>query len=234
MLWVPGPGAWADELNVGAGASVDLGTASIDLGCADLTVTGTFSSGSVGFAAARDVTIEPTGVLNGNSATLEVAGNWANGGVFTCGASTVSFVDGCGLTTATITGDTTFCGLEMATGIGKVYAFEAGSTQTITDSLTLAGASGNLLTIRSTIDGLEAFTNLLGSQSIDFVDVKDNHAVGSPLALPANSVDSGNTQGWVPSVPIPVLVPLGVALLLIALLLAGRGPLPDASRTAST
>jgi hypothetical protein len=67
-------GASAGEFNIGAGATLDLGTGSLDLGCADLTVGGTFSAGTVGFAQARDVTIDPTGLVNGNSATLEGAG----------------------------------------------------------------------------------------------------------------------------------------------------------------
>ena len=36
-------GASAGEFSVGSGASLDLGTGSVDLGCADLTVTGIVS-----------------------------------------------------------------------------------------------------------------------------------------------------------------------------------------------
>ncbi len=71
-------GASAAQLTVGSGSSVDLGTGSLDLGCADLTVTGTLSAGTAGFSQARDVTIDPTGLVNGNSATLAVAGDWDN------------------------------------------------------------------------------------------------------------------------------------------------------------
>ena len=52
-------GASAAQLTVGSGASVDLGTGSLDLGCADLTVGGTLSAGTSGFTQARDVTIDP-------------------------------------------------------------------------------------------------------------------------------------------------------------------------------
>ncbi len=71
-------GASAGQLTVGSGASLDLGTGSLDLGCANLTVGGTLSAGTAGFAQARDVTIDPTGLVNGNSATLQVAGDWDN------------------------------------------------------------------------------------------------------------------------------------------------------------
>ncbi len=75
------------QLDVGTGSSVDLGTGQLDLGCSDLTVTGTLSAGTAGFAQARDVTIDPTGLVNGNSATLEVAGDWDNAGTFNAGTS---------------------------------------------------------------------------------------------------------------------------------------------------
>ncbi len=55
------------NVTIGSGSSLDLGTGLLDLGCADLTVAGTLSAGIVGFSAARDVTIEPAGVLNANS-----------------------------------------------------------------------------------------------------------------------------------------------------------------------
>ena len=47
-------------MTVGSGSSLDLGTGSLDLGCAALTVGGTLSAGTVGFDAARDVTIDPS------------------------------------------------------------------------------------------------------------------------------------------------------------------------------
>ncbi len=123
-LAVPAPAA---QVTVGSGASLDLGTGSLDLGCADLTVTGTLSAGTAGFAQARDVTIDPTGVVNGNSATFAVAGDWDNAGTFNAGTSTVQLVDGCGLLSAVIAGDTTFANLDMTTTSGFLYRFTAGS-----------------------------------------------------------------------------------------------------------
>ena len=74
-LTLAAPGM-AASVNVGSGSSLNLGTGSLNLGCADLSVAGTMDAGTVGFDQARDVTI--TGVLNGDSATLEVAGDWAS------------------------------------------------------------------------------------------------------------------------------------------------------------
>ena len=52
-LLVVATGAGAGQFTVGSGASVDLGTGSLDLGCADLTVGGSLSAGTSGFAQAR-------------------------------------------------------------------------------------------------------------------------------------------------------------------------------------
>jgi hypothetical protein len=212
--------ASAAQLTVGSGASVDLGTGSLVLGCADLSIAGTFSAGTVGFTQARDVGIGPTGLVNGDSATLEVAGDWENAGTFNAGTSTVQLVDGCGLSSAVITGNSTFYELVMTTLTGKLYSFAAGSTQTVAQSLSLTGASGNLLTIRSTVDGEEAFIDLEGSASTDYVDVKDNHAIGNIIPLGDTSVDSGNTVGWW-VFPVPVLPLAGLALLILGLMWAG-------------
>ncbi len=208
---------------MGSGASVDLGTGSLDLGCADLTVAGTLSAGTRGFTHARDVTIDPAGVLNGNSATLEVAGDWDNAGSFNAGTSTVQLVDGCGLASAVIAGDTTFANLDMTTTSGFLYSFTAGSTQTVTSSLTLLGTEASLLTLRSTVDGSEAFLNVQGTSSADFVDVQDSDATGgNAITLGPNSVKGSNTPGWVATALVPALGALGLALLALSLLWSGR------------
>ena len=51
--------ASAGNLTVGAGSTLDLGTGSLALGCADLDVAGTLTAGSVGLTGARDVAIAP-------------------------------------------------------------------------------------------------------------------------------------------------------------------------------
>ena len=53
--------AFAAGVTVGAGSSFNLGTGSLNLGCADLTVAGTMDAGTVGFDQARDVTIPARG-----------------------------------------------------------------------------------------------------------------------------------------------------------------------------
>ncbi len=216
-------GASAGQFTVGSGASLDLGTGSLDLGCADLTVAGTLSAGTAGFGQARDVTIDPSGLVNGNSATLEVAGDWDNAGTFNPGTSTVALVDGCGLASAVVAGDTTFANLEMTTTTGFFYSFTAGSSQTVTQALTLAGAAGNLLTIQSTLENQAASIDLQGTSSVSFVEVRDNDAsAGNPITLPPNSVKGSNTPGWVLATAVPALSLLALVLLAVMLWRAGR------------
>ena len=212
-------GASAAQLTVGSGASVDLGTGSLDLGCADLTVGGTLSAGTVGFDQARDVTIDPSGLVNGNSATLEVAGDWDNAGSFNAGTSTVQMVDGCGLLSAVITGDTTFANLDMTTTMGKEYQFTAGSTQTVTQFISLVGTAGNLLRLRSTTDCVKAFIDNQSGSFGDFVDVDCIGVMTNPIFLGPNSVIGPNSQGmgFLFMVMVPALGVLGLALLALSL-----------------
>ena len=189
--------AAAAELTVGSGSTWDLGTGQLDLGCTDLRVGGTFSAGTVGFLQGRDVAIDPGGVVNGNSATLALAGDWDNAGTFNAGTSTVQMVDGCSLLSAVIAGNTTFANLQMTTASGFQRSFTAGSTQTVTSSLQLVGVSGNLLKVRSTLGGSAAFLNVSGTSSANYADVQDSDATaGNDLALALNSIKGTNTPGW--------------------------------------
>ena len=93
----------------------------------------------------------------------------------------------------------------------------------MTNSLTLLGTAGNLLTIRSTVDGSEAFLNLQGTSSADFVDVQDSDATGgNAITLGSNSVIGSNTPGWVATALVPALGALGLALLALSLVWSGR------------
>ncbi|HEX5051446.1 MAG TPA: hypothetical protein VFZ65_06710, partial [Planctomycetota bacterium] len=189
--------AWAGSVSVGANASLDLGTGSLALGCADLDVLGTMSAGVVGFTQGRDVAIDSNGTLNGNSATLELSGDWDNQGTFVAGTSTVRMVDGCGLLSAVVSGKSSFHNFEVISAGGKQIRFEAKATQQVTNLLSFAGVLGSLLQIRSTVDGTPAYLEAAGASSATFVDVQDNDATpGGPIALGSDSVKGSNTPGW--------------------------------------
>ena len=105
--------------------------------------------------------------------------------------------------------------------------FTAGATTSVSPGLlTLQGAAGNLLKVRSTVPGTPAKLNLLGTQNIRYVDVADNHGTGLTLApgLPSasNSVNSGNVFNWFDVLPIiPALSAAG--LIVLSLLVVGHG-----------
>jgi hypothetical protein len=223
--------ATAGNLTVGTGSSLDLGTGSLALGCADLDVSGTLSAGTVGVSGARDVAIHPGGVVNGNSATLSLAGDWANAGAFNPGSGTVQMVDGCALVGGVVSGNTSFAGLSLITGSAKQVSLAAGSTQSVTGLLSLQGAPDNRLVLRSTASGSPAFLNATGGSSVGFLDVDDIDATGGHhILLSGNSVKGPNTPGWQLGIPVPVLAPLSLGVLALLLLATGRRWLTRSTR----
>ena len=214
--------AFAANLTVGTGSTLDLGTGSLSLGCADLDVAGTLTAGSVGFSGARDVAIAPSGLVNAGSATLTLAGDWDNAGTFNAGTSTVLMLDGCALSSGVVTGNTSFANLSINTTSAKLVRFAAGSTQTVTN-LALLGASGNLLQLRSTVGGSPAFLDVQGSSSSSFIDVDDIDATaGNGIAVGWNSLKGPNTPGWLFGAAAPLLGPLGLGALALLLLTTGQ------------
>jgi hypothetical protein len=210
--------ALAGNLTVGSGSSLDLGTGSLALGCADLDVLGNFTAGTQGFTQGRDVTITPSGVMNGNAATLELSGDWDNTGSFVPGTSSVRIVDGCGLLSGVVNGNSSFNNFELSSASGKQVSFTAGTTQTVAGAFTVSGATGNLLEIRSTVGGTQAFLNLQGSATAAHVDVQDNNALaGIDIPMSGDSLKGPSTPGWLLSAMVPLLPPLGAALLVAAL-----------------
>jgi hypothetical protein len=125
---------------------------------------------------------------------FNVGGNWSNSGSFTQGTSTVIF-NGAG---QSISGTTTFYGLNKTVTSADTLTFEHSQTQTVSNSLTLKGASGNLLSIRSSSNGTQALLTLdSGSQDLEYLDVKDNDASGGDtLAAGSTSTNSGNNDNW--------------------------------------
>jgi hypothetical protein len=73
--------------------------------------------------------------------------------------------------------------------------FEAGTTQTVGGKLTLRGAAGRLLSLRSSAPGTQWGLGPLGAPLLAFVDVQDAHNGAVPLRA-IGSLDSGNNTGW--------------------------------------
>ena len=199
-----------------AGSWTDAGSGSFTQGTGTVTFdgTGTINSNE----AFNNVTVNTAGTttlgaaldLDGNlniaAGTLDVSGsnyginlggNWANSGTFTRQAGTVTF-DSSGLT-STLSGNTNFYNLTSTTA-NKAINFTASSTQTISGLLTLTGTAGNLVTLRSTVADSTWLLNVVGTSSVDYVDVKDSNASGGNSITHATdasrSTDSGNNTNW--------------------------------------
>lgn len=170
-------------LVVPSGGSFSLGGGTLELPCVDF-----INSGG---------TVNAAGLIN-------VSGNWGNSGAFNAQGGTVNMNDDdCPSPYVTISGNTTFYRFGIFSDSDppdKEVHFTAGSTQTVGGVITLLGANGHWLKIRSTVPGSPAFLNVAGGQNINYVDVKDNYATGLYLApnYPGffNSVDSGGNWRW--------------------------------------
>lgn len=140
------------------------------------------------------------GTLIAPSSTLTVSGNWTNnGGTFNAGSGTVIFN---GTSQSDITGNNKFYNLTINTTTdgAKTVRFGAGNTQTIAYNLVLTGASGKILTIRSTTGGVQAILSIPSSvtSGVNYVDVKDNQIASPNTITPGpNSIDSGNNTRWI-------------------------------------
>jgi len=165
---------------------------------AGLTVSsGTFdtSSSNYGITVSSDVNIA-SGVFNLNTSTVAVSGNWIFGpATFNSGTSTVTF-QGASTSTSTLMGSTTFYNL-ASTVAGKTFQFAVGSTQTVSNLLTLTGASGNLLVVKSTSSGTQWYLKDAGTNAVSFVSARDSNASPGAEINDANGgVGVSNNVNW--------------------------------------
>ncbi|MEM2991484.1 MAG: ABC transporter permease, partial [Halobacteria archaeon] len=133
-------------------------------------------------------TFDPTIILKGN---LIINGENAT---FNTGTSSVIFEDASKV--STVFGSHTFNNFICVTP-GKQIKFEADSTQIILGTLTLTGAAGNRIILRSTLDGVQWNIDPRGPTEVSFVDIKDSNNLNSDNIIKAlDSVDSGNNTNW--------------------------------------
>ncbi|MBF0217836.1 MAG: filamentous hemagglutinin N-terminal domain-containing protein, partial [Candidatus Omnitrophica bacterium] len=155
-------------------------------------------SGSWRATQAMDVNGElniTSGEFFANGQTINLAGDWNHiGGTFNYGggASGQLILDG---TNQSIYGDNTFYVLQKSVATARTLTFEAGKTQTILSSLALSGASGNLLSLRSTNTDTQWNINYSNTMNLDYLDVKDSNSTGAAFTA-TNSVSSGNNTNW--------------------------------------
>ncbi|MGC2235985.1 MAG: Calx-beta domain-containing protein [Pyrinomonadaceae bacterium] len=159
-----------------------------------------------------DTGISPTNVVTGATAqtvtgafniqqgtylagtgTLAVGGNFSNSGTFTHNNGTVS-LNGTGA--QTIAGNTTFNILSATASTARTLSFTAASTTTVAANLILTGASGQLLSLRSTIPGVAWNLVAPAAQTVNFADARDSNAGSGQTVRATNSVDTANNVNW--------------------------------------
>ncbi len=125
------------------------------------------------------------------SGNFNVAGNWSNNGTFTHNSGTV-VLNG---TNQTIAGSTAFNSFTKSVATAATLTFPAAVSQSFAGTLSLNGASGQLLTIASSTGSSVANINLTGSALVRYVSVSYNNNTGSNI-LATNGTDGGNNTGW--------------------------------------
>ncbi|MBU2102166.1 MAG: hypothetical protein KKF80_02100, partial [Candidatus Omnitrophica bacterium] len=134
-------------------------------------------------------------VKTGENNSLTVGGDWANTGTFLARNGTVTF-NGAGV--SILSGSTSFYNFNSSIA-GKTLSFTRGTTQTITNDLTLNGSSSNMLIVNDTGAGsVPQLTLQAGAaQNITNVSVTNNDASGGlMLSVQGTSLLSGVTTNW--------------------------------------
>ncbi|HEX4925028.1 MAG TPA: Ig-like domain-containing protein, partial [Bdellovibrionales bacterium] len=158
-----------------------------------LYFTGAGSWQHTGTLSSRDVTINAGATLISAGQDVQCYDNWNNYGTYTPGSNTFTLN-----ASVDIRGNTTFNNLSHVVASAATLRFAAGSTQTIAGALTLQGAAGNLLSLRSLTPGTQFNINPQGSRTIAYLDVRDSNNTNALRiqAYGTNSTDSGNNTNW--------------------------------------
>jgi len=136
----------------------------------------------------------------GNNATLDVGegnrdittGSWftLNGGNFIPRLGTVAIQGN------EISGSVHFNNLTIATASTKTFSISPSEVVIVVGGkLTLEGTSGHMLLLRSGASGVPWSISSTGTQSLQYLDIKDSVANPS-LVCGSTCIDSGNNTGW--------------------------------------
>ena len=158
----------------------------------NLTVSaGTLTAAGGTLDVDGNVTISTPGTLIAPASTANTAftvgGNWTHvDGTFNNSSGKVTF-DG---TAQAINGTTIFYRFRDIVA-GATLTFDTTGTQTFQNDLTLSGASGNVLNIRSSVSGTAANIALTsgGTHTASYVDVQDSNASGGVTLVARDSPD---------------------------------------------
>jgi hypothetical protein len=218
----------AQQLVIGAGARISLGSATLDAGCRDVSVSGIIDVAAGAIRGARDLSV--SGTLNGGSGLIELSGNLTAGANLVPQSGMVQMIDGCGSSESILIGEHQFNRLRIETSDGRALVLPAAATQSILSSLELVGGTQRLI-MRSSSIGSVAFLNLQdgAAQFVSRVDAVD---VGAPasgqylapgFAEDYDSIDRGNTPRFFGDAVVAIPTLSTFNLILMIFLVAGFG-----------
>ncbi|NCB85759.1 MAG: hypothetical protein EOM44_14905, partial [Bacteroidia bacterium] len=170
---------------------------------AALIVKGNLSCEGGIFTLGGSTTVYGNINLNGGSlissveSPISLKGNWSalSGTSFNHGNGTVNLIG----TNQTISGFNTFFNFTKNISATDTLFFDttAGSTLNVAGNLSLNGAGGNFLSLRSTTPGTQWNINPSGTLNISYLDVMDSNSTSAIDATLGNIIDSGNNTGWI-------------------------------------
>lgn len=135
------------------------------------------------------------GTLAAASNTLTLSGSWVkyDGGTLLAGTSLVR-LNG---TNQTLSGSTSFYALTKTVESAYTLTFAAGTTQTVSSTLTLQGVTGGRLSLRSSSNGVRAFIRPTATRLVSFLDVQDNQNLdATAISCLTGCLDGGNNILW--------------------------------------
>lgn len=170
-----------------------------------ISVTGNYTNnGPATFGIGQNMTVNGDLILLGNTLnaptgnlTINGTFNGAAGGTFAPSTGTVVLTG----TNQSILGANTFYNLTKNSTTASTLTLPANFTQTITNTVNLTGTSGNLLSLRSSIPGVQANIDMgpiTPPRTLQYLDVKDQNNTNAEAALClVGCVDSGNNTNWI-------------------------------------
>jgi hypothetical protein len=205
LEWTPGatsqPG-YPANVDVVNGGTVDVENGSTGTAlyvAKSLTVQGTskLQMGAMTAPLRVGTILLGTGTLELSSQAggdMFVGGDWMFAGTLTSNGRRVT-LDGSG--PQSVMTSNSFANLDVVATAARTVTFTAGATQTVSGTLNLTGAAGNLLLLRSSTPGTQWKLVAPTATSASFVDVQDSDASGGEeIDAGSNSVDSGNNLNW--------------------------------------
>ncbi len=137
------------------------------------------------------ITSSGTLAAPGSGKYFAVAGSWAHsGGTFTSNSGNVTFD---APNSMTFSGSTVFYDM-TSTGSSRIMFFEAGTTQTFANSLTLTGTPGQEINLRSIISGSQFNLSVAANQTVQALDVKDSNVNGTADIFCVGCLNSGGND----------------------------------------